>query len=130
MAVDICTDHVWVLLVVVSSCRLRESFNVLRVIPDVVRHECLIAPKHIFTPEIGMWTGCVHGNVRLEMLLNVSFILFEGEFDVLLLCIRCRNPIEVPSDLVLLIVESLVICATNCENMLGQKLADHAPIIQ
>ena len=71
----------------------------------------------------------MHGNVRLKVVLNVFFILFESKFDVLLISIGSRNPIEVLSDLVLLIIESLVVCATNRENMLGEQLAEHGSIV-
>ena len=112
----------------VGSCRLSKDFNLSRVVANMVSGQRVIAPEDMFAPQVRMHAALVHRCVGLEVLLDVQLVLLKGQFDVLRVSISCKDPIEVPSHSVLLVVETIVVGAADREDVLSHQLAKHAPI--
>ena len=125
--VDPPSDHVRVLFVVVARSRLPNSGDSARVVTNVISGEGLVSPKHVLSPQVRVHAAFVHSSVRLEVVSDVLFVLLNGKFDVLRVSISGQNPVEVPSDTVLFVVEAVVVGSADRENVLCHQLADHAP---
>ena len=125
-------DHVRVLLVVVVTpgSRLTKCFHCAGVEADVITVQCFVSPKDVLSPKVGVLTAFVHSSVWLESILDVQLVLLNSGFDVFRVGISSQDPIEVSTHAILLIVEAVVIGATNRENVLGHQFAKHAPIIK
>ena len=115
-----------ILLVVVGTLRLSEGLYITGVETKVIGVKSLIAPKDVLAPQVGVRTALVHGSIRLESVLDVVLVLLKSQFDVLLVGIRSADPIEVTSDTVLLVMESLKVCSSDRVNVRGDQLAEHA----
>ena len=106
MVVNPRTDHVGILLNKLSGSRLSVEQHRL-VVPEVVSCQSIVAPKHHLAPQVRVRTALVHRCVRLKVLLYVQFVFLEGQFHVFGISIRLHDTVEVPTNTVLLIVESV-----------------------
>ena len=86
-----------------------------------------ISPEHVLAPQVRVHTAFVHGCVRFEVLFNVELVLLDGQLDVLRVSINGQDPVEVTADAILLVVEAVIIGASDRVNVLGHKLANHTP---
>jgi len=129
MIVDPRADHVRVLFVVVGSRGLTKGLHVARVEADVISGEGGVPPKHVLAPQVRVHPAFVHRSIRLEMLFNVQLVLLQSELNIFLVGIGSHNSVEVLSDAVLLVIETIVVGSANCVDVLGHELADHTPII-
>ena len=74
-----------------------------------------------------MLSALVHSCVRLEVLLDVQLVLFKSQFYVFRISFCGKYSIEVPTNTVLLVVETIKVGSSNSIHVLSEQLAQHAP---
>lgn len=118
-----------ILLVEVTGSWLTMEQDVLVVEADVITFKALIAPEDHLTPQVGVWSALVHGSVRLEVLHNMVLVFDKESFDFFVGGIWVLvDLVEVSSNSVLLVVESIKVNSLDGVNMLRLKSTEHTSI--
>ena len=94
----------------------------------MVGSESGVSPENVLTPQVGVLSASVHGSVRFERILDVKLVLFKSQFNKLGIGVSSEDFVKVSSDSVLLVVEAIVVGASDSPDVLGHQLADHAPM--
>jgi len=119
MVVDPAGNHVRVLLMEGDIGGLAVGIH-RGVETVVIGCEGLVSPKHVLSPQVRVGAAFVHSSVRLKAFLNEQLVLFEHQFGFFRVGAFIENFIEVSSDTVLLLVESVKVGATDGEHVLRQ----------
>ena len=114
---------------VVTGGWLSMEQDVLVVEADVIALEALVAPEDHLTPQVGVRSALVHGSVRLEVLHDVVFVFDKESLDFV---IGGRwvvvDFVEVSSNSVLLVVESIKVNSLDGVNMLRHESTEHTSV--
>ena len=100
--------------------------DVLVVEADVITLEAFVAPEDHLTPQVGVWSTLVHGSVRLEVLHDVVFVF--GKESLVFFVSGLWVPVdfvEVSSDSVLLVMESIEVNSLDGVNVLRLQSTEH-----
>ena len=94
----------------------------------VIGGQALITIIDHLTPQVRVLSAFVHSGIRLEVMLNEQLVLFKHNFSLLVGCIfEIINFIEVSSNSVLLIMETIKVNLLDGVNMIFQQFAEHTP---
>ena len=95
----------------------------------MVSGQCFVTPENMLAPQVRVHTALMHRCVGLESVFDVQLVLLDSHFNVLGVGISSQDSIEVTSHAILLIVEAVVVSATDREDVLGHQLAQHTPTV-
>ena len=127
VVIDPGTNHVRVLLVEIGMLGL--SMHQHRFVEaKMIGGKRLVAPKHVLAPEVGVLAAFVHGSVGLKLLLNEILVLVQGHLHVFGVSVFCHDPVEVTSNNVLLLVETIQVKLAGSPDVLALQFSERALI--
>lgn len=118
--------HVRVLLVIRHARWLSKRTHLLTVEAVVVCHQGRISPKDMLAPKVGVRSALVHSRIGFKGLLNVQFVLLNGQFGQLWTGIFGQNCVEVTPHSKLFLIEAIVVHIFHREHVLGHQFTQHA----